>query len=107
MKLKNMSKKIVFLFFVSVIGMILSLGACDGSSPGARMFAGKGKGQDIYAHGQAWHNVQELRSFPGPDGQHSIQFANKGEPVWCFAAGCVVGGAVGGTDMGATTRSAE
>ena len=52
MKLKNMSKKIVFLFFVSVIGMILSLGACDGSSPGARMFSGKGKGQSIYAHGQ-------------------------------------------------------
>ena len=107
MKLKNISKKIVDLYFGIVMGIILSLGACDGSSPGARMFSGKGKGQSIYAHGQAFHNVQELRSFPGPDGQFAIQFADKGEPVWCFAAGCIVGGAVGGTDMGATTRSAE
>ena len=55
-----------------------------------------------------WHGVTEMQSFPGPDGRLAIQFAHKGTPHWCFSAGCISGGAnVSGTDVGATTRSAE
>ena len=107
MRLKNKSKKIIFLVSGIVAGIILTLGACSGDSAGARLLSGGNK-QSVYAHGQVWHGVTEMQSFPGPDGQLAIQFAHKGKPYWCFPAGCIAGGAVGGTDMGAaTTRSAE
>ena len=107
MRLKNKSKKIIFLVSGIVAGIILTLGACSGESAGARLLSGGNK-QSIYSHGQVWHGVTEVKSFPGPDGQLAIQFAHKGTPHWCFSAGCLAGGAnVSGTDVGATTRSAE
>ena len=107
MRLKNKSKKITFLVSGIVAGIILTLGACSGDSAGARLLSGGNK-QSIYSHGQVWHGVTEVKSFPGPAGQLAIQFAHKGTPHWCFAAGCLVGGAsVSGTDMSARTRSAE
>ena len=107
MRLKNKSKKIIFLVSGIVAGIILTLGACSGESAGARLLSGGNK-QSIYSHGQVWHGVTEVKYFPGPDGQLAIQFAHKGTAHWCFAAGCLAGGAsVSGTDMSARTRSAE
>ena len=105
MKLKNISKKFMFIVLGLMVSMILSLSACDGSSAGARMLSGQGS-QSIYSHGQIFNNVSEMTSFPGPDGRLAMKFVAKGEPVWCFAAGCIRGGsAVAGSDM--TTRSSE
>ena len=88
-----------------MVGVILSLSACDGSSAGARMLSGQGS-QSIYSHGQIFNNVSERTVFPGPDGRLAIKFVYKGEPMWCFSAGCIRGGAnIAGSDM--TTRSAE
>ena len=107
MKLKNTSRKFMFLIIVTVVGIILSLSACDGSSPGAQLLSGGNK-TSIYAHGQVWHGVTESSTFPGPDGQLAIRFVHKGKPHWCFSAGCLAGGnRVDGTDMSATTRSGE
>ena len=107
MKLKNTSRKFMFLIIATVVGIILSLSACDGSSPGARLLSGGNK-QSIHAHGQEWHGVTETSSFPGPDGQLAIRFVHKGRPYWCFPAGCISGGSpVNGADMSATTRSGE
>ena len=107
MKLKNTSRKIMFLICGIIAGIILTLGACGGDSAGARLLSGGNK-QSVYAHGQVWHGVTEMQSFPGPDGYLAIQFAHKGKPYWCFPAGCIAGGSqVSGTDVGATTRSAE
>ena len=107
MRFKKGSKGIVFLTFGIMATIILTLGACGGDSAGARLLSGGNK-QSVYAHGQVWHGVTEMQSFPGPDGRLAIQFAHKGTPHWCFSAGCISGGAnVSGTDVGATTRSAE
>ena len=105
MKIKNISKKFMFLVSGFVVITILLLSACDGSSPGAKLLSGSG-GQTIYAHGQIFNNVSEMTSFPGPDGRLAMKFVAKGEPVWCFAAGCIRGGVnVAGSDMG--TRSGQ
>ena len=105
MKLKNVLKKFMFIVLGLMVGVILSLSACDGSSAGARMLSGQGS-QSIYSHGQIFNNVSERTVFPGPDGRLAIKFVYKGEPMWCFSAGCIRGGsAVAGSDM--TTRSAE
>jgi len=105
MKIKNISKKFMFLVSGFVVITILSLSACDGSSAGARMLSGQGS-RSIYSHGQTFNNVSEVSSFPGPDGQLAIKFVYKGEPIWCFSAGCIRGGVnIAGSDM--TTRSAE
>ena len=107
MRFKEGSKRIVFLTFGIMAAIILTLGGCGGDSAGARLLSGGNK-QSVYAHGQVWHGVTEMQSFPGPDGRLAIQFAHKGKPYWCFSAGCIAGGAnVSGTDVGATTRSAE
>jgi hypothetical protein len=109
MKLKNMSKRIVFFVTVSVIGIVLSLGACDGSSPGARMLSGKGI-NSVYSHGEAFHGVTEVSTFPDPSGRLAIKFVVKGEPYWCFAAGCIRGqnsANVSDSSGSSTTRSAE
>ncbi len=107
MKLKNTSRKIMFLICGIIAGIILTLGACAGDSAGARLLSGGNK-QSVYAHGQAWHGVTETASFPGPDGKLAIRFVHKGKPHWCFSAGCLAGGhRVDGTDMSATTRSGE
>ena len=103
MRIKNISKKFIFIVFGFVVGMILSLSACDGSAPGSRLLSGQGN-RSIYAHGQTFHNVSEMTSFPGPDGRLAMKFVYKGEPIWCFSAGCIRGGAnIAGSDM--STRS--
>ena len=103
MRIKNISKKFIFIVFGFVVGMILSLSACDGSAPGSRLLSGQGS-QSIYSHGQTFHNVSEMTSFPGPDGRLAMKFVYKGEPIWCFSAGCIRGGAnIAGSDM--STRS--
>ena len=103
MKLKNVLKKFMFIVLGLMVSVILSLGACDGSSAGARMLSGQGS-QSVYAHGETFHSVSELSSFPGPDGRLAIKFVYKGEPIWCFSAGCIRGGAnIVSSDM--TTRS--
>ena len=40
MKLKNVLKKFMFIVLGLMVSVILSLGACDGSSAGARMLSG-------------------------------------------------------------------
>ena len=105
MKLKNILKKFMFLVMGLVVSVIVTLSACDGSSAGARMLSGQGS-RSVYSHGQTFNNVSEVSSFPGPDGQLAIKFVYKGEPIWCFSAGCIRGGVnIAGSDM--TTRSAE
>ena len=105
MKLKNILKKFMFLVMGLVVSVIVTLSACDGSSAGARMLSGQGS-QSIYSHGQIFNNVSEMSSFPGPDGRLAIKFVYKGEPMWCFSAGCIRGGVnIAGSDM--TIRSAE
>ena len=103
MKLKNILKKFMFLVMGLVVIVIVTLSACDGGSAGARMLSGQGS-QSVYAHGETFHSVSELSSFPGPDGRLAIKFVYKGEPIWCFSAGCIRGGAnIVSSDM--TTRS--
>jgi hypothetical protein len=105
MKLKNILKKFMFLVMGLVVIVIVTLSACDGGSAGARMLSGQGS-RSVHSHGQTFNNVSELSSFPGPDGQLALRFVYKGEPIWCFSAGCIRGGGnIAGSDM--TTRSAE
>ena len=103
MKIKNNSKKFMFLVSGFVVITILSLSACGGNAPGARLLSGSGS-KSVYSHGEIFNNVSEVSSFPGPDGRLAIRFVYKGEPMWCFAAGCIRGGSnVAGSDM--ETRS--
>ena len=103
MRIKNISKKFIFIVFGFVVGMIFLLSACEGNAPGSRLLSGSGS-RSVYSHGQIFNNISEMTSFPGPDGRLALRFVYKGEPIWCFAAGCIRGGSnVAGSDM--STRS--
>ena len=101
MKIKNMSKKLIFIVLGLMVGMILLLSACGGSAPGSRLLSGQGS-NSIYAHGQTFNNVREISTFPDPAGQLGLRFVHKGEPHWCFVAGCIRG--MNSADIGSTTN---
>jgi hypothetical protein len=100
MNRQNTLKKLILFLAFGIAGVVISaMSGCDGSSPGSRMLSGRGGSGSVYAHGEAFHNISEMSTFPDPTGHLAIKFVYKGEPHWCFASGCIRGTEVAGNDL--------